>query len=174
MLFCMKKHGRRLASMICTAACTMAMVSAFNVSAYVPYRSFHYISYQSEERQVECPAPFLIDKVVKPDYPSGDICIGADRKLYLADTGNSRILVLNADGIVFEEISSFTADGEKQNFQKPGGCFLRIKTEICMLGCTENNRVVVLTESRQWVKNITVEENDVFGEGYVFILVSWR
>ena len=168
MLFCMKKHGRRLASMICTAACTMAMVSAFNVSAYVPYRSFHYISYQSEERQVECPAPFLIDKVVKLGLSSpGDICIGADRKLYLADTGNSRILVLNADGIVLEEISSFTADGEKQNFQKPEGVFADQNGNLYVAD-TENNRVVVLTESRQWVKNITVEENDVFGEGYVF------
>ncbi len=166
----MRKAGliRKACKTVCISVCILLMFFSQIVNAYVPYRSFHYITYQNENYTTDCPAPFLVERVVSHGFSSpGDLCIGADGKIYLADTGNSRIMVLDQDGNILETITGVNENGTWQPFQSPEGVFAAENGHL-YIADTENSRVVELDGNRQLVKSFTAGQNDIFGEGYIF------
>lgn len=103
-----------------------------------------------------------------------DICLDEENKLYVADTGNNRIVVVESDLTTFyTEITTFTdADGTEQKFNTPSGVFVSEKGDLYICD-TENKRVVVLRENKvtksfEFVKYIQNPTSGVLASDFEF------
>ncbi|MDR0325718.1 MAG: hypothetical protein LBI19_06470 [Oscillospiraceae bacterium] len=72
-----------------------------------------------------------------------DFRFGKDGLIYLADTGNHRILVLDGDLSVLRVIDGFDRDGVRETFSSPEGVFARADGTL-YIADTQNGRIVVL------------------------------
>lgn len=120
-----------------------------------PYASY----YLSGEIAMKIPAPYEVVTVI--DFPTTeegrmknptDMFIGADNKIYVADTGNNRVLVINpADEngqYVVDQIiqgKSEYADGDMAALKEPTGIFVDVDGSI-IVADKGNGRLVEYTK----------------------------
>ena len=100
------------------------LTEAAEVRAEMPYDTYSY-NYWGEE--VQEPHSYLYSRTISSkelgsslNYPS-DLFLRDDR-LYIADTGNSRILITDFSGNLLSEITY--ADGEADRLKEPQGVFV--------------------------------------------------
>ncbi len=86
-----------------------------------------------------------------------DLCVDKNGRMYIADSGNNRILILNKDYTMEREIREFSFNGKTEQFLNPQGVFVTHKGEI-FVADTENKRVVVFSASGECVQ-IMAEPN---------------
>ncbi len=85
--------------------------------------------YNKEGKAVPAAEVYSAEKVLYGDdfgtalYSPQDLCVGADGKIYIADTGNDRIVVLKGDFTPDAVIESFISDGKRNTFSSPKGVF---------------------------------------------------
>ena len=122
---------------------------------------------------VACPAPFVLNQVMRSadfDLPlsqPGDLCFDKAGRLYVADSGNSRILVLDETGKQLESIDGFINGEEKDTFNTPEGVYVTSADHL-LIADTENCRVVELDAARVLVRIITVEDAEITGKNTLF------
>lgn len=97
-----------------------------------------------------------------------DICKDADGNVYVADTGNHRIVVLDsamkkAIGI----IDSFERDGKVETFNQPYGVCVSEAGQL-YIADSQNRRVVVLNMDGSFVRTIQDPKSESLEEDYVF------
>ena len=83
-----------------------------------------------------------------------DFCVSPDGNLYIADTGNNRIVVL--DGTlknVVKVINGFTENGTEQTFSAPYGVAVSEKGML-YIADSQNRRIVVLDQRDNFVKYV--------------------
>ena len=81
-----------------------------------------------------------------------DICYADDGNLYLADTGNNRIVVLNNDMTeVVNIIDGFDNNGVKDGFKSPYGVCISEKGQLYVAD-SQNHRIVVLEKDGTLVR----------------------
>ena len=96
-----------------------------------------------------------------------DICIAPDGKLYIADTDNDRIVIVNEDmtealGI----IDAFDNNGAPDSFDRPYGVTVSEKN-ILYVADTNNNRIVVL-DGTAAVQIISDPRSEMLPGDYIF------
>ena len=97
-----------------------------------------------------------------------DICKSPDGFIYIADTGNNRIVVLDTDlKSVVKIITSFEKDGKTETFKAPNGICVSAKNEI-YIADSQNRRIVVLNQNNELVKIVDNPTSESLEEGYVF------
>lgn len=97
-----------------------------------------------------------------------DLCISPEGKIYLADTGNNRIIVIDSDlKTVLQVIDGFEADGQRQTFSSPSGVAVSQNGQLYVAD-SQNHRIVALEKDGTFVKTIQDPQSEVLGEGYVF------
>ncbi|MDF2587808.1 MAG: gluconolactonase [Anaerocolumna sp.] len=97
-----------------------------------------------------------------------DLYVAEDGFVYVADTGNNRIVVLNADmSSVVKVIDTFDNNGTADTFKAPSGVYVSGKNQI-YIADTENFRVVVLNADGTLVKIISNPTSEVLDKGFVF------
>lgn len=96
-----------------------------------------------------------------------DFCISEDGKIYVADTGNNRIVVLDSSLQFITSIDGFTNEGAQDTFNTPTGLFVSGKNEL-YIADTNNKRVVVLDAQGNLRKIISNPTADILGEDFVF------
>jgi len=80
----------------------------------------------------------------------GDVFSSDDKTIYIADTGNNRIVVLNEDFTLRKVIDGFEGhEGKHDTFNRPRGIF--VGKNICIAD-TDNARIVVLSQDGALVK----------------------
>ena len=79
-----------------------------------------------------------------------DVFVAKDKKIYIADTGNHRIVVLDNAFRLVNMITGFVYKGQTQTFNKPQGVFVSEKNNI-YIADTENARIVVLNQNGECV-----------------------
>lgn len=97
-----------------------------------------------------------------------DLCVSPDGKIYLADTGNNRIIVIDG-GLknVLQVIDHFEADGEAQTFSSPTGVAVSQNRQLYVAD-SQNHRIVVLELDGTFVKYVQNPQSEVLDEGYIF------
>ena len=97
-----------------------ALCSGIGASASTPYANYFMSTVDSYSSNLPTPEAYDLLAVIDfPDTASGklsnpeDIFIGPDGKIYVADTGNNRIVVLNKDLTFDFEITGYEEDGSK-------------------------------------------------------------
>ncbi len=117
--------------------------------AYVPYETYtydalgwYYLSPDAYEPKGIIQASGLgLDTALNSP---GDIVTDEQGYIYIADTGNSRILVLDNNYQLIRNISSFIdKDGVEQSFNQPGGIFVTADGSLYVAD-SKNGRIVIL------------------------------
>lgn len=151
----------------------LAALSAPGVFAYetIPYDTYTY-SYDGET--IRSPHAYLPGAVYSAASSAGrmsepgDLFAAQDGTLYVADTGNNRIVIFDAQGGTKATVGPFTFDGVEQNFAKPGGLFVT-QDGALYVADTDNQRIVVFDRALQCVKIIGKPEHASLPEDFSFI-----
>lgn len=106
---------------------------------------------------------------------ASDIFVDKKQNIYIADTGNNRIIVLDKN---FKKIKDFAmfynpeldpavnADGIDQ-FNGVSGVYVTDDGHL-FAADTENGRIVEFDENYQYIRSIYAPESDILGENYTF------
>lgn len=163
----------------CLAAAMLVLVAGEDVYAStLPYDSYNY---DYREYIHFTPAPYIpagsvsgldltyngepLGKFTSPQ----DMCQAEDGSIYIADTGNNRIVVLNKEMTeVLNVISGFNNNGEEDTFKQPYGVCVSENNQI-YIADSQNRRVVVLEQDGSLVKIVANPQSESLEEGYVFV-----
>ncbi|HEX3078495.1 MAG TPA: gluconolactonase, partial [Lachnospiraceae bacterium] len=96
-----------------------------------------------------------------------DFYVAEDGRIYVADTGNNRIVVLDKDMKLDHTIEGFTNNGVQDTFDAPSGVCVTSKNEV-YIADTNHLRIVVLDEQGTLLKTISNPKSEVLEEGFVF------
>ena len=92
-----------------------------------------------------------------------DLCVAPDGHIYVADTGNNRIVELDE---TYAFVRAMDQAGE-QSFRQPQGVFVDEWGGIYVAD-TGNERIVKLSAAGEYVESFVKPESELLGEGYTF------
>ena len=95
-----------------------------------------------------------------------DLFIGKDNKIYIADTGNNRIVVVDKNNNVLN-IFAGNYGKENQPLNKPQGVFVDDIGHI-FIADTENGRIVHLRPDGSFVEEFVAPTEDTYDKSYAF------
>lgn len=162
----------------CLAVLTAVLMTGEDVSAStLPYDSYNY---DYREYIHMTPAPYVpagsiggenlsyngepIGRFVTPQ----DLCQADDGRIYIADTGNNRIVVLNREMNKVENIiTTFDNNGTEDSFNQPYGVCVSENGQVYVAD-SQNRRVVVLEKDGTLVKIVANPQSESLDDGYVF------
>lgn len=151
----------------------LVFANGIDVSANsnVPYQTYNY-DYWDDIYYT--PAAYIPDgNISGADLGTGvltnpqDIFVADDGRVYIADTGNNRIIILKDDMTLEKIIDTFDNAGTPDTFKSPTGICVTENNEI-YIADTENLRVVALKEDGSLLKIIQNPTSEVLEEGFIF------
>lgn len=168
----MSKLKRTLILALTVIMCLLALP----VNTYandIPYDSYNYDYW---DNVVFTPAPYVPDGTISgTSLDTGsfsspqDMCVAPNGDLYIADTGNNRIVVLDGTTKKLKNtITSFRRDGHEDTFNAPNGVCVSAKEQI-YIADRDNRRVVVLELDGTFVKTIQDPVSDALPDNYEFM-----
>jgi len=138
----------------------------------VPYDTY---TYDYWEYIVFTPAPYIPGNTISGitleigafSDPQG-IFVAHDDAVYIADTGNSRIVILEPDlYTVRDVITTFNNNGREDSFDKPRG--VCVTTDgIIYVADTEKRRVIAL-DGLDVVRTISNPQSEMLGDNFDFV-----
>ena len=154
--------------------CTL-LLGAFGIAAAEPYQSY---TYSSDGFALYSPSAYSPTNVYnyqdifdnssarpedKIDFNKPtDMVVDDEGRVYLADSGNNRILVLNAESYKVERIiSTFDNGGHADSFNECRGVF--VDEDYVYVCDTNNQRIVVFNRNFEFVKIIGKPTGTLFG-----------
>lgn len=165
----MKKKLLSISALLLAAACLLSVPAA---AVDVPYDTYNYDYW---EEIVPTPAAYVpsgsitgVSLGIGAFSNPQDICVAPNGDLYIADTGNNRIVILDAvTGEVSGILDSFENNGVTDHFNAPYGVCVS-ENEQLYIADRENKRIVVLELDGSLARIVQDPQSDVLGEGYVF------
>lgn len=166
------------------AAFLLAVFTAVTVfpqevqASTLPYQSYNYNYWMDI---VYTPAPYVPEKTVSgPDLsldgePIGsfsnpqDLCKSPTGDIYIADTGNNRIVVLDSQmNQVRKIIVSFDNNGVEDTFNQPYGVAVSESNQL-YIADSQNKRIVVLNEDGTLARIVDNPTAEVLADDFVFV-----
>ncbi len=140
----MKKHLGIIIA-LALAASALALPCAAE-----PYKNYTY-NYQGIAQ--EEPQAYVPDRVIDgaalgttPLNSPSDVFVAADGSIYIADSGNNRILIANPEMKVQKILTNFTYNGAPETFNNPQGIFVSENNRL-YIADTGNERIVVFNQA---------------------------
>lgn len=123
----------------------------------------------------ESPVPYVIERVITGEQlgcgnfnSPMDVFRATDGKLYIADTGNSRIVVLDAECTYLKEFASAEiSDTQQYMFNGIQGVFVTETGDIYVAD-TENSVVIHMDSAGKLIRKLEKPEGVVISENMVF------
>lgn len=181
--------GKKITALLSLAAAFIVAAQTVVASAdtTLPYDSYNY---DYRENIVYTPAPYTPDRSVSGltikvggfNNPQ-DIYTAEDGRVYIADTNNNRIVVMNREMTkAIEVIDSFvTDDGSSGNFNKPYGVAVSNSNEL-YIADSQNRRIVHLSapttdenvnapveNNRLYLGKISDPKSEILEDGFDFV-----
>lgn len=167
----MKKKIIRIVSL---SVCFILLITALmSVSAAsTPYSTY---TYSMDKKILLSPPAYAPNRTITsydmnlstPLKNPGDMFISKDMKIYIADTGNSRVVVLDSENQVIMEISKFVNEqGVPDALNSCEGVFTN--DEFIYVCDTLNARIVVFDLEGNFDHTIYSPEADVMGDDTLF------
>lgn len=98
-----------------------------------------------------------------------DLCVSQEGLIYLADTGNNRIVVMDsAMSEVKNIITTFDNAGTEDSFNQPYGVAVSESNQLYVAD-SQNHRVVVLNPDGSLARIVENPEAEVLDDGFVFV-----
>jgi len=148
------------------------VITAAQEDNSIPYPSY---VYDLNDNPVETPSPFAVEKVLhgedvfgQPYKNIADILYDeAEAKIYISDTGNNKITVLDKSYSLLTEITSFDNEGSPDTFNEPVGIYIVNKS--LYIADSKNSRIVVLSTADYTLERIYQRpEIELLEEDYRF------
>jgi len=158
------------------SVCLLAAIMIFTTimapftSAASPYEGYNYSYWK---KSVPSAIPYLPDIVVDGRHTEYGLLNAPDDmfvrndKIYILDTGNDRIVILNQRYELLKEIKDFQHNAKKDQFSKPQGIFVTEEEHIYVAD-TGNRRIVQLTGTGDFIREIGPPESDVIRKGFEY------
>lgn len=145
---------------------------AYASSTNLPYDTYNY---DYRKYIMRTPAAYLPEKTISGtslgiDSFSNpqDLCLDKEGNVYIADTGNQRIVVLNQQmNQIVKIISSFDNDGVQDSFNAPYGVSIS-ESDLLYIADSENKRIVVLNQKDELVEIIDNPTSEILADDFVF------
>ena len=167
----MNKMKRFIAFLL--ASCSVLLsIPATVLADEIPYDTYNYDYW---ENAVETPAAYVPDgsisgisleigKFLNPQ----DMCVSPEGDLYIADTGNNRIVVVDGTTKKVKQIIVSFLNGEKEDsFNSPYGVCVSENNQL-YIADRDNMRIVVLELDGTLVRIVENATSEVLDESYVF------
>lgn len=163
------QHFSKLICLI-IAIVLLTVSLAPNSTAAAPYDGYNYSYWNKSEPSS---IPYLADIVLDgkdTEYGSlngpEDLYV-AHNKIYLLDTGNNRIIIMDQNYQFLYEISEFQNGSKMDYFNQPQGIYVTEDKHIYVAD-TSNQRIVELTEQGKFIREIGKPESDVIRAGFEY------
>ena len=160
---------KRAINIIVVVACLL-MVLSTTVSAATPYTTY---TYSSTGFVLTSPDAYVPDTVVNADISGAafndlrDMMVDEDGYIYLVDSGNACVYVLNEYYRLVMTIDSFVNEqGVPDGFNAPQGVF--VNDQYIYICDTDNNRIVLFDHDGNFVKTVGKPESNMFTEGSIY------
>jgi len=139
----------------------------------VGYTSYNY---NSKGEAVKSPYPYTpvkeisgIDMGVGEFSNPSDIYRDYKGNIYICDSGNNRIVVLNSDFTFKKEITEITVGYFTEKLNNPSGVFVDPNTDLLYVADTDNGRVLALDENLTMVIRVDRPyQKGVVDEDFIF------
>lgn len=158
-------------SILIFAAVMMLLGLSPNPAQAAPYEGYTY-SYWGEA--VHSPIAYLPQRTmtgqdigIGPLTAPSDMFAAPDGNLYVLDSGNGRIVVLNNEWKAIRQIQGFQHDGRKDSFNNPEGIFVTEAGHIYVAD-TENRRVIELSPKGDFVREVAAPKSEVISDHFEF------
>jgi sugar lactone lactonase YvrE len=127
---------------------------------------------------VPAPSPYAFTKVMYgQDWKIGnlsspqDLFVDKNRNIYIADTGNNRIVVLDEQFRVVRVIAEFDNNGNKDTFNQPEGVFHDSGGHLYVAD-TQNRRLVELNDQGVLVRVFEEPKSTLLREGFQYMPIK--
>ncbi|MDR0273697.1 MAG: gluconolactonase [Clostridiales bacterium] len=99
-----------------------------------------------------------------------DMHVDSQENIYVVDWGNNRIIVFDMDLNLNRVIDGYYRDGEwvGDAFNRPFGVYVSVEMEI-YIADNQNNRVVILDEENNFLREITAPQVEGLEDNFVFL-----
>jgi DNA-binding beta-propeller fold protein YncE len=167
---------KRIRNFLGALALSVAVaVSGMSVYAEedVPYDTYNYNYW---EDIVKTPAAYTPDGNVSGEdvgttafKEPQDLCVSDAGEVYVADTGNNRIVVMdNKMTKVNRIIDTFTRDGKEDHFNAPYGVCVSENNQLYVAD-SNNARIVVMTPEGEFIKLVNEPKSEILEDDFAFI-----
>lgn len=165
---------RRIAAILC-----ILLLAAFTGSAAAasePYRGYIYDSYGHSVDSLNGYAPVRLltnaDLGITPLKNPQDLFVDKHTgQVYLLDSGNNRIIMLDRDLNYIKEISQFTRNGETTALNLPSSIFVK-KDGTLVVADTGNDRVIFADQQGEILSEVTKPESEIYPQNIKFAPVK--
>ncbi|MBW7459664.1 hypothetical protein K0U00_36955, partial [Paenibacillus sepulcri] len=127
---------------------------------------------------VPSPNPYTLGRVmggddwnIGPLSSPQDLFVGPGNQVYIADTGNNRIVVLDEQLQISAVFREFDNNGSKDGFNQPEGVFSDEEGHIYVAD-TQNRRLVELTSEGRLVRIVDEPKSTLLREGFQYIPIK--
>lgn len=158
---------------ITAVALILLCLCSFAMADDAPYTGYYYDSWGEI---AECPNIYVPDAEYFPvdmglktalSNPSDLYIDEASGLVYIADTGNSRIVVLDAAMHFQREIADYTENGESKAFRNPEGLTLDTRGNL-VVADTANGQVVRIAQDGELLNRYTQPESALYPQEILF------
>lgn len=163
----MKKIKLMLLALILTVTC-------FPTQALAVGEVDHAYNYDYWSNELAAPEAFTAERILRgEDLGIGsfrnpaDVFVSASERVYIVDSGNNRIVVLDEQLDLVQVIDSFEVDGASDSFNQPNGIYVD-KDEMIYVADTENGRIVHLDHDGSYIRAFGRPESDLISADYVY------
>lgn len=150
---------------------SVLLISAWLVPIQAEARMTKNYVYNEYAEAVNAPSSYICKNVLRGrDIGLGDFSeisdIYVNKNIYIADSGNNRIVILDSDYKLVRIIESVLVDGERSSLKRPSGVFLF--NNLLYICDTANARVIAIDESDNVRKTYVKPKTDLMTEDFEF------
>ncbi|MDI4649016.1 YIP1 family protein [Cohnella hashimotonis] len=150
----------------------LALVPWGTAEASLPYST---ISSDANGQRILTPDAYVPREVWNGFNDPEDLFVTAADELYVADTGNNRIVQLDPDGRVVRTIPAALAEGEdeqarnpKEKLRRPEGVFVTAGGEIYVAD-SGSRRIAVFDKDGNYVKEFAAPQSELIPSTFTYI-----
>lgn len=143
-------------------------ITVFSSCFITKANGFYNYTYNYDKEISEAPPAVEVTGTINNGFNSPqDLMVDTIGNVYVADTLNNRIVIMDSFGKVKNIIDSFVMNGETQSFSSPKGVFVRENGDIYICD-TDNARIVHLNSQFEFVRNITLVKGESLPKDFIF------
>ena len=167
---------KRIAALLLMSITAIVSVGGTVHAEELPYDTYNY---NYREYIVMTPAAYVPNgSVTGQDVGAGsfmepqDFCVSPEGHIFVADTKNNRIVVLNEEMTeTIRVIDGFDRNGETDTFNQPYGVCVSENGQLYVAD-SMNKRVVVLTQEGEFIKIIDNPQSEILEDDFDFIPIK--
>ena len=166
---------KKLSAFILALTFILSLTLTASASDNVPYSTY---VYNFDGDPVESPHAYTPNKVIAAgDFglnqftSAEDLCLDSEGNIYVADTGNARVVVISKDLSSVRVLTQFSLDGVDYALTRPTGLFMTEDDTLYVADSTGIN-IYVFSKDLTCVRVIKKPESSLLPEDFSYIPIK--